>query len=88
MADDLLNQFVVTDSHFGMLSWREETGADYDLRIAEQLLLDWFAHSIATAPDAHTAVFAQLGDLMHHDALESVTPAHHNVLDATHDCRK
>ncbi len=82
VADDLLNQFVVTDSHFGMLSWREETGADYDLRIAEQLLLDWFAHSIATAPDAHTAVFAQLGDLMHHDALESVTPAHHNVLDA------
>lgn len=82
LAADLLNQFVVTDNHFGMLSWREETGSDYDLRIAEQLLLDWFAHEIATAPDAHTAVLAQLGDLMHHDALESVTPAHHHVLDA------
>lgn len=79
---DLLNQFVVTDSHFGMLAWREETGADYDLRIAEQLLLDWFAAAIASAPQAHSAVLAQLGDLMHHDALESVTPAHKHVLDA------
>ena len=79
---DRLNQFVVTDSHFGMLAWAEETGADYDLRIAEQLLLDWFAYAINEAPPAHTAVFAQLGDLMHHDALESVTPAHHHVLDA------
>lgn len=79
---DLLNQFVVTDSHFGMLAWREETGADYDLRIAEDLLTDWFAAAIDLSPDAHTAVLAQLGDLMHHDALESVTPAHKHVLDA------
>ncbi|PKA40466.1 oxidoreductase [Rhizobium sullae] len=79
---DLLNQFVVTDSHFGMLAWKEETGADYDLKIAEQLLLDWFSAAIASAPQAHTAVLAQLGDLMHHDALESVTPAHKHVLDA------
>ncbi|MGM4911407.1 oxidoreductase [Rhizobium sp. 768_B6_N1_8] len=82
VEEDLLNQFVVTDSHFGMLAWREETGSDYDLRIAEQLLLDWFAAAIAGSPQAHTAVLAQLGDLMHHDALESVTPAHKHVLDA------
>lgn len=79
---DLLNQYTVTDSHFGMLAWREETGADYDLRIAEQLLLDWFAAAIKNSPDAHTAIFAQIGDLMHHDAHESVTPAHRHVLDA------
>ncbi len=82
VASELLNQFVVTDSHFGMLAWREETGDDYDLRIAEQLLLDWFAAAVAAAPQAHTAVLAQLGDLMHHDSLESVTPAHRHVLDA------
>jgi len=79
---DLLNQYTVTDSHFGMLAWREETGADYDLRIAEQLLLDWFSAAIKNSPDAHTAIFAQIGDLMHHDSLESVTPAHRHVLDA------
>jgi hypothetical protein len=82
VREDLLNQFVITDSHFGMLAWHEETGASYDLRIAEQLLLDWFSVAIELAPPAHTAVFAQLGDFMHHDALESVTPAHKHVLDA------
>jgi len=80
--EDLMNQFTITDNHFGMMSWREETGSDYDLRIAEQLLLDWFSAAVAQAPDAHTAILAQLGDLMHHDALESVTPAHKHVLDA------
>lgn len=82
VESDLLNQFVVTDSHFGMLAHREETGADYDLKLAEQLLLDWFAAAVAGAPQAHTAVLAQLGDLLHHDSLESVTPAHRHVLDA------
>lgn len=79
---DLLNQYTVTDLHFGMLSWKEETGADYDLKIAEQLLLDWFAAAIQQSPDASTAILCQLGDLLHHDAHESVTPAHRNVLDA------
>lgn len=82
VQSELLNQYTVTDSHFGMLAHREETGADYDLKLAEQLLLDWFAAAIAGAPQAHTAVLAQLGDLLHHDSLESVTPAHRHVLDA------
>lgn len=79
---ELLNQFIVTDSHFGMLAWKEESGADYDIGIAEKLLLDWFSAAISEAPKAHTAVLAQLGDLMHHDALEAVTPASKHVLDA------
>ena len=79
---DLLNQFTVTDLHFGMLSWKEETGADYDLKIAEELLLNWFAAAIKQAPDAETAILCQLGDLLHHDAHASVTPAHGHVLDA------
>jgi hypothetical protein len=80
--DDLLNQYTVTDLHFGMLAWGEETGADYDLKIAEKLLLDWFSAAIRMSPDAGTAVLAQLGDLLHHDAKASVTPAHGHVLDA------
>lgn len=83
LNDQLLNQFTVTDNHFGMMAWREETGgSDYDLKIAEKLLLDWFSAAIAMSPNAKTAVFAQLGDLMHHDSHESVTPAHRHVLDA------
>lgn len=80
--NDLLNQYTITDLHFGMLSWREETGADYDLKIAEQLLLDWFSQAIRLSPDAHTAVLAQLGDLLHYDSHESVTPTSRHVLDS------
>lgn len=81
--DLLLNQYTLTDLHFGMLAWGEETrGADYDLKIAEQLLRDWISAAIAMAPHAKVGLLAQIGDFMHHDAHESVTPLHRNVLDA------
>lgn len=78
----LLNCYVVTDYHLGMLSWHEETGDDWDVSIAEDLLVNWFAAAVNTAPNTKTAVLAQLGDFLHHDGLESVTPEHKNVLDA------
>lgn len=82
-SENLCVQYTVTDLHFGMLAWAEETkDADYDLQIAEKLLTDWFSAAIAMAPAAHTAVFAQLGDLLHYDSMESVTPAHRHNLDA------
>jgi hypothetical protein len=79
---DLLNFYAVTDAHFGMLSWREETGADYDLPIAEKLLTDWFAAAIDLAPAAFTGVLAQMGDLAHYDGMESKTPTSGHILDA------
>lgn len=79
---ELLNLYAVTDAHFGMLSWREETGADWDLDIAERLLLDWFAAAIELAPPAETAIFAQIGDLLHYDGFESKTPTSGHILDA------
>ena len=80
---NLLNQYTISDMHLGMLAWSEETGGDdYDLSIAEQLLLDWFGSAIAMSPPADTAVFAQLGDLLHYDSMETVTPTSRHVLDS------
>lgn len=82
-SDNLLAQYTVTDAHLGMLAWGEETrDADWDMGIAETLLLDWFAAAIEMAPPAHTAVFAQLGDLLHYDSMKSETPEHRHMLDA------
>lgn len=81
-ADDLCNVYVLTDYHLGMLSWHEETGADWDIGIAETLLVDWFAAAIAQAPAADTAVFAQLGDFLHRDGMDAVTPTSGHQLDA------
>lgn len=79
---DLLNLFVLTDAHIGALAWHEETDSDWDTDIAERVLVNWFRESIDRAPDADKAVLAQLGDLLHTDALEPLTPASKNVLDA------
>lgn len=80
--DDLLNQYTITDFHLGMLAWGEETGADWDMSIAERTLIDWFAQAIASSPPARHAVFAQLGDFGHWDGMDAVTPAHKHLLDA------
>lgn len=79
---ELLNLYVVTDYHLGMKAWHEEAGEDWDMQIAEQLLLDWLATAVGHAPEADVAILANLGDLMHWDGYEAVTPAHKHLLDA------
>lgn len=79
---DLLNLYVITDYHLGMLAWHEETGADWDLKKAERSLVSWFAQAIKNSPEAETGVFAQLGGFLHWDGLEAVTPTNRHVLDA------
>jgi hypothetical protein len=81
-ADGMMNVYIVTDYHLGMLAWREETGADWDTQIAEDMLVAWFAQAIAESPDAEIGVFAQLGDFLHWDGWEAVTPTSKHLLDA------
>jgi hypothetical protein len=79
--DNLLNCYVITDYHLGMLSWSEETGEDWDIQIAEDLIYKWFAQAIHQSPDANTAIFAQLSDFLHFDGMDAVTPASKHLLD-------
>ena len=79
---DLLNLYVLTDYHLGMFSWHEETGADWDMKIAEQTLNDWVDAAVASSPNAKTAVLANIGDFLHWDGMDAVTPASKHVLDA------
>lgn len=78
----LLNCYVITDYHLGALSWGEETGADWDLNIAEDTLVAWFSRAIEQSPAAETALLAQISDFLHWDGFDPVTPAHRNLLDA------
>lgn len=80
--EDLANLYVLADAHFGMLSWPDETGEEYNLDIAENLFLDAVNYLIKNSPRAETGIIANLGDLLHYDSLESVTPASKNILDA------
>lgn len=78
----LLNLYTITDFHIGMLSWGEETGADWDTDIAESLILRWFRQAIDSSPPAERCVFAQLGDFIHFDGYEALTPTSRHILDA------
>lgn len=80
--DNLLNCYVITDYHMGMLAWHEETnGDDWDLKIAEELIVKWFAQAIYQSPHADQAVFAQMSDFLHFDGMDAVTPASKHLLD-------
>ena len=81
--ESLLNLYICTDYHMGMLAWGEETrGDDWDVGIAEDLLVRWFAAAIAQAPKGRKAVAGFLGDGIHQDGFAAVTPASGHNLDA------
>jgi len=80
--NDLLSCYVLTDYHMGMLSWGDETGEDWDLRKSESVLYRWIEKAVALSPNSDKAVLAQLGDLLHWDGLDAVTPTSRNLLDA------
>lgn len=78
----LATVYTLTDCHVGALAWRQEGGADWDLQIAEDTLLGCFRHMIETSPASELGVVNQLGDFLHWDGLEAVTPTSRHLLDA------
>jgi len=82
LNEDLCTMYVIADHHIGMYSWKLETGADYDVHIAESLLDKAISRLVDSSPNSETALIAVLGDLLHWDSNEAVTPAHKNLLDA------
>ncbi len=79
---DLATLYTITDSHVGMLAWDKETGADWDLSIAERCLVTTLCSMIDAAPASGVGVVNQLGDFLHFDSLQPMTPTNHHILDA------
>lgn len=79
---NLCNLYTFTDCHVGMYAWGKETGADWDLHIAERTLVDAFNCMVNASPRARVGVVAQLGDFLHQDSISPVTPTSGHLLDA------
>ena len=79
---NLINQYTLTDYHLGMMAWGDETGADWDMKIAEKTLINYFKYAIESSPKADSCIFAQLGDFLHWDGMDAVTPQNRHLLDA------
>mgnify|MGYP003674744735 FL=1 len=70
---DRLNVFAIGDHHLGMHSYKPQTGFNYDVNIAENLLEQSFENLIARADKAEAAMFLNMGDFMHTDSESSTT---------------
>jgi len=79
---NLMTVYPVGDHHFGMLAWDKESDADYDLEIAGKLLLGSMDYLVESSPKSEEAAVVLLGDFMHYDGYEPVTPTSRNILDA------
>lgn len=80
--DHLMACYPVGDHHLGMLSWAPETGANYDISIAENLLAGATDSLVLSTPKCATCAIVLLGDFMHYDSFVAVTPSNNNPLDA------
>ena len=81
-VSNLLTAYPVGDHHFGMLSWHEETGADYNISIGEELLTGAMDHLVSVSPASEQALIVTMGDFLHYDSMEAVTPASKHQLDS------
>ena len=79
---NLMACYPVGDHHFGMYSWAEETGRDWDLKLAERTLSGAYDYLIHTLPSCDRATIVLLGDLFHYDSFVAETPTSKNQLDA------
>ena len=78
---DLLACYPIGDHHHGMYSDADETGADYDCKIAKNTLESAFDYLISIVPPAETALLINLGDYYHANDSTNETPGHGNRRD-------
>lgn len=78
---DLLAFYPIADVHLGAFAWREETGNDYDLKIAERVLKACTGELIARSAPAEKAIVLDMGDFFHGDNTRNQTSKSGNPLD-------
>lgn len=79
--EDGVTLYGLGDQHVGMLSWKKETGHDYDLKIAEEQLRTVSRRLVARTTPTRTAILANVGDFFHAEDDSQVTPGHGHKLD-------
>lgn len=79
--DDLASLYVLTDYHVGQMSLAGECGEDWDTDKSTDFLVRWFEGAIDCAPDSKVGILCQLGDFLHFDGLDAVTPTSKHLMD-------
>jgi hypothetical protein len=81
-GDDIMLEISPFDPHLGMLAWKPETGTDWDIRIAVNVLRDAVRNILSRSGSfAIKRIVFPLGqDFYHLNSTEYVTPKAKNVL--------
>ncbi len=79
--DDLLSVYPMGDPHFGLYSYAEETGDNFDLDIAESITCAAVDRLVASSPPSSVGLLLNLGDAFHADDSSNQTPASGHALD-------
>lgn len=80
-TDAMLTCYPMGDPHIGLYAWGEETGEDFDLKVAETNLIEATRRLVACTPPTFQALVVNLGDFFHADSLDNQTRQAHNKLD-------
>ncbi|MCZ4270872.1 hypothetical protein [Maritalea porphyrae] len=78
---DYVSVIPLVDWHIGLMAWAEETGENYDLKIAENVIMDAMQRVMALTPNSKECVILGLGDMLHSDGFDPVTSRSKNILD-------
>ena len=78
---DLATVYTLADWHVGLLSWKKETGHNYDLKIGQNVIKTAMSRLVASTPQSTQGVILGLGDLLHSDNYEGMTARSKNILD-------
>jgi len=78
---DLLALYPLADAHLGLYAWGAESGQDYNLEKACDVLRCVMSDLVATTAPAETAIILNLGDFYHTDNQSNQTMRSGNALD-------
>lgn len=81
LDSDLLTVYPMGDPHLGMYAWAAETGADFDLDIAERNLVAATVRLVMASPPSEEALIVNVGDFFHGDTSANRTLRSGHALD-------
>lgn len=79
--DDTLTIYPLADLHIGMYAWGPESGSDYDVEIATDLVKRNISALVSKSNPSSRAIILGLGDLFHQNDQKNATPGSGHRLD-------
>lgn len=80
-TEDQMVAYPIGDAHIGLYCWGEDSEADWDCKIAEEVMTRCFSELLSGSPNTKEALLVNLGDWFHTDTQKNVTLGSGHQLD-------